>query len=260
PRSAPASLLTRRDRSAIVVDEWGPYDWRSPKLWPVDSSHAIPLRLRTLGPPGAWRVITRRGITLLSRSAGTMGDTVAVTPARDSAGDWELVLAYTGAATMSPGGIPRRAGTPYRFSYAHYEPVVGWVARALAWSDSSDVRGDSTVFARLLREPPLLVRELARLDFEWYRPQLAELPRERWALEATTTVTLPPGSYNLRTISDDGIRVWVDGVLVIDRWSQHESMLDEAPLRGGRHELRVRYFQLDGWSELRVEILRNGSS
>ncbi|HEV8149335.1 MAG TPA: NosD domain-containing protein, partial [Gemmatimonadales bacterium] len=204
PRSAPASLLTRRDRSAIVVDEWGPYDWRSPKLWPVDSSHAIPLRLRTLGPPGAWRVLTRRGITLLSRSEGTMGDTVAVTPARDSAGDWELVLAYTGAATMSPRGIPRRAGTPYRFSYAHYEPAAGWAARALAWSDSSDVRGDSTVFARLLREPPLLLRELARLDFEWYRPQLAELPRDRWALEATTTVTLPPGSYNLRTISDDG--------------------------------------------------------
>ncbi|MEK7402656.1 MAG: right-handed parallel beta-helix repeat-containing protein, partial [Gemmatimonadota bacterium] len=25
-------------RSTIVVDDWGPYDWKSPKLWPVDST------------------------------------------------------------------------------------------------------------------------------------------------------------------------------------------------------------------------------
>src|SRR2546426_163949 len=43
----PSSELARRDRAAIVVDEWGPYDWRTPKLWPVGDS-----RLATLGPPG----------------------------------------------------------------------------------------------------------------------------------------------------------------------------------------------------------------
>src|ERR1700694_4650738 len=44
--------LAGRPRSAIVVDEWGPYDYRSPKLWPVDSARGVPLRLRTLGPSG----------------------------------------------------------------------------------------------------------------------------------------------------------------------------------------------------------------
>src|SRR6266545_5652775 len=33
--TVPSSDLSRRDRSAIIVDEWGPYDWRSPKLWPL---------------------------------------------------------------------------------------------------------------------------------------------------------------------------------------------------------------------------------
>ncbi len=37
-------------RAAIIVDEWGPYDYRSPKLWPVDSARELPLRLRVLGP------------------------------------------------------------------------------------------------------------------------------------------------------------------------------------------------------------------
>jgi len=60
----------------------------------------------------------------------------------------------------------------------------------------------------------------------------------------------------LHTISDDAIRVWVDGVLTIDHWTPHESAVDFAPLAGGRHEIRVQYAQVDGWSELRVEVVR----
>jgi hypothetical protein len=67
---------------------------------------------------------------------------------------------------------------------------------------------------------------------------------------------LPPGEYTLRTISDDGIIVWVDGKLMIHNWQQHESAVDYAPLTGGHHELRVEYYQADGWYELRVDILK----
>jgi hypothetical protein len=77
-------------------------------------------------------------------------------------------------------------------------------------------------------------------------------------MEAATTVTLPPGQYTLRAISDDGVRVWVDGTLAIDRWTLHESALDHAPLTSGRHELRVQYFQVDGWVELRLDLVRGG--
>src|SRR5205823_10559737 len=34
---ATARPVARLPRSAIIVDEWGPYDWRTPKLWPLDS-------------------------------------------------------------------------------------------------------------------------------------------------------------------------------------------------------------------------------
>lgn len=257
PTASPGSPLTRQDRSVIVVDEWGPFDWRSPKLWPADSSRGFPLRLRTLGPSGAWRVLIQRGIATLFRSSGRIGDTLTLTPARDSAGDWELVLEYRGAATVSPAGTVHPAGTPYRFSYSHFEPTMAWSARFWSWNDSTDLRRDSTAFAAMARGSPLLGRELPRLDFEWYRPQLAELPRERWALEATSTVTLAPGAYQLRTISDDGIQVWVDGALVLDHWSPHESAVDSVELSGGRHDLRLRYYQVDGWTELRVEVARH---
>jgi hypothetical protein len=185
-----------------------------------------------------------------------MGDTVVVTVAPDPGTDWELVLEYRGAETVDPRGLMRRAGEAYRFSYGRFEPALLWSARFFAWNDSSDVRRDSLGFARAREGKPLLQRELPRLDFEWYRPRLSELPLERWALEAHGEVTLPEGTYQIRTISDDGIRLWVDGKLVIDRWSVHESAVDTAALSAGKHQLRVQYFQADGWTELRVEILR----
>jgi hypothetical protein len=39
-------------------------------------------------------------------------------------------------------------------------------------------------------------------------------------------------------------------------WAGHESAVAHAPLPAGRHQLRVQYYQADGWTELRVELLR----
>ena len=216
PLSVPSSPLSLRDRSAIVVDEWGPYDWQSPKLWPVGDA-----RLAALGPRGTWRVVTQRGIATLSRTSGRIGDTLTVTPHPDSVGDWQV--------TLESGST--------QFSYEHFEPRNEWSVRF-----SSDT----------VRRP------LPRLDFMWYRPPPAykDLPRDHWSLEAAGTVILSPGTYSLRTISDDAVRVWIDGTLAIDAWTPHESQVDYAPLSAGKHDLRVEYRQVDGWVELRVDIIR----
>ena len=109
---------------------------------------------------------------------------------------------------------------------------------------------------RALAGMPRLTRRETRLDYFWYRPTIRELPQTQWTMEASGAVELAAGAYTIRTISDDGIRVWVDGQLVIDRWTHHESTVDHAPLSGGRHDVRVQYFQADGWSELRLDFVR----
>ena len=221
--SPPSAEFAGRDRSAIIVDEWGPYDYREPKLWPAgDSTRAVPLRLVTLGPPGPWRVVARRGIQLWSRDSGHIGDHILVHPHPDSVGNWRL--------TLESGGR--------RFSYGRFEPTINWLVRF----------GDS-------------VRTVPRLDLMWYRPPRAYsfLPPRDWTLEAAGSVTLPEGTYSIRTISDDAVRVWVDGTLVIDAWTPHESRVDYAPLEAGEHGVRVEYRQVDGWVELRVEIIRGSS-
>src|SRR6267378_916228 len=223
----PSPPAAGRDRSAIIVDEWGPYDWMSPKLWPVDSTRAVPVRLATLGPGGTWRLVSTRGVATLSRAAGRIGDTIAVMPHRDSMGNWELTL-ESGAT---------------RFSYGRFEPRIDWSVRFSVDS------------------PPAPLRAVPRLDLMWYRPPAAYafLPQSSWSLTATGTVTLAPGTYSLRTISDDAVRVSIDGTLAIDASTPHESQVDYAPITAGEHKLRVEYRQVDGWVELRVDIVRGPS-
>jgi parallel beta-helix repeat protein len=245
-----------RPRSAIIVDEWGPYDYRSPKLWPVDSTRGIPFRLRTLGPPGKWRVASRRGVASLSSESGVIGDTIVVSPKADSLGDWGVTLEYIGAVTTSPRGVVLGARMPNEFSYSRFEPPIAWTTRFFTWNDStSDPRKAPDAMTLLTRGAPILTAQLPRLDYEGYRA-LPNLPRENFALEATGSVDLAPGEYTLRTLSDDGVRVWVDGTLVIDDWKPHETALDFTPITGGHHDLRVQYYQGDGWYELKLEIVR----
>lgn len=254
-REIPRRAAPRRHRSAIIVDDWGPYDYRFPKLWPADSTRAVPLALVVHGPPGRWQVAARRGVRALSAMAGRTGDTIRVTPHPDSSGDWRIDLEYRGARVVDARGDATAAGQAVRFSYGRFEPPVAWRVRAWAWADSLDPRAPDR-WERLTAAPPLFDRPWPRLDLMWFRPAVRELPQARWALEAAGTVTLPAGEYTLRTISDDGIRVWVDGRLVIDNWDLHGSEVDYAPLSGGRHDVRVRYFQVDGWTELRLDVLR----
>ena len=255
PDSSPSAQM---DRSAIVVDEWGPFDWRSPKLWPVDSSRALPLRLRTLGPAGRWKVISTRGVASTSPRTGDIGDTITVTPSATTRGDWTVVLEYVGDSTVSQRGMRRKAGVPVRFSFSRFEPVQRWDVRVYSTGDSATRDTTPPDTAAVRRRPPILTTTLPRLDWEWYRPTVPGIPLEHWLLEATTRVQLPAGQYTLQTISDDGIRVWVDGKLVIQRWNRHGSEIDTAVLTGGIHDLRVQFYQGDGWTELRLDIL-NGS-
>ena len=252
----PASTQSKSDRSAIIVDEWGPYDWRSPKLWPLDSTRAVPLRLAVHGPEGRWRVVGRRGIAAVSAMSGRMNDTIVVTPRADSLRDWQVTLEYRGVPTVTPRGAIVAQNTATRFSFGTFEPAQEWQVKFFAWGDSTDPRGKTGGFVALLRGAPVTTARASRLDYMWYRPTIAGVPQAKWALEATSAVTLSPGTYTLRTISDDAVRVWVDGKLAIDDWTPHESTVDAVPLAAGRHELRVEYYQVDGWTELRLDIVR----
>jgi parallel beta-helix repeat protein len=256
PHSARAAL----PRSAMVVDEWGPYEGRFPKLWPTDTARAE-VRLAVLGPAGSWRVARRDGVARVSAESGVTGDTLVVTPRAGSEGDWSIELGYEGEAVLSSRGTAHLAGAVVPFGFERFDPTGPWALRIYAWTDpAADPGDDPAAFERLTSGDPILERDEARLDYQWFTPHIDGMPPERWAAVATSTVELAEGEYSIRTISDDGIRVWVDDELALDAFEPHGSRVDYAPIGPGRHELLVEYVQIGGWMELRLDIVRGRPS
>jgi parallel beta-helix repeat protein len=255
PPEIPSSLRAELPRSSMVVDEWGPHDGRSPKLWPVDSTTAS-VRLRVLGPPGSWRVTDARGVERLSARAGRTGDTIVVVPATEALGDWAVEAEYTGGPTVSPRGTERPAGDPVAFGYERFDPFGAWDLRFHRWEPGTIELEQEEAVERLLAGEPFMTRTESRLDYQWFTPRIEGVPREGWAVEATSAVDLDPGAYSLRTITDGRVRVWIDGRLVIDRWEPHGAEVAYAPIAPGRHEVRVLYVQPAGWTEVRVDVVR----
>jgi len=245
----------RRGRDAIVVDEWGPYDWKSPKLWPAGRSDATPMTLRVLGPAGDWRTSSVRGATI-EPASGTVPGTIVVTPAKGSVVDYDVRLTYRGAVVTSPRGDSVAAGAAYTFGYSRFFAPIDWRVQYFAFDEASRPDRDSDAFSRITSGTPVKSDTRDRLDYLSGGAIVEGVPPDRVALTAEGDVELPAGHYVLRTISDDGIRVFVDGTRVIDRWTEHESALDTAPLSPGKHHLRVEYFELTGFAELRVEIVK----
>ena len=94
---------------------------------------------------------------------------------------------------------------------------------------------------------PALVREEATIDFDWKLgspgPQVrADNFSARW----TRTVKLEwSGNYRFYMTSDDGMRVWVDNILLIDQWLDRQDAWTTADiyLAEGNHTIKVEYYE-----------------
>jgi nitrous oxidase accessory protein NosD len=258
----------RRGRHTLIVDEWGPYDWKSPKLWPVlDSDGKLPFQrrpkaagvfdgpvsLNVHGPAGTWRLIRARGATVRP-AQGTVGDVLSVTPAAGSVIDYDITLSYVGGAVTSPRGAVTPAGRPYTFRYSRFFAPIDWRLRFFAYPEGLSLSKDPRPFATLLSGSPLKTVTADRIDYLSGGEIEPGVPRDRFAFVAEGTANLPPGDYRLQVISDDGVRVWVDGKLALDAWAPHESRVDSVQLSGGRRRLKVEYYEATGWAEIRLDI------
>lgn len=85
------------------------------------------------------------------------------------------------------------------------------------------------------------------VDFNWAGAPAEGLGRDYFSARWTGSVlTQETGDYTFVTTSDDGVRLWVDGKLVIDDWSNHAARDDSATIHlpaHSRHSVRMDYFQ-----------------
>lgn len=92
---------------------------------------------------------------------------------------------------------------------------------------------------------PLLVRDDAAIDFDWGKGSPAVgVPRDNFSVRWTQTIDFDPGTYLFKGQADGGIRVAVDGDLVIDEWhpSNGDTVYEQSVDLSGEHKLTVEYF------------------
>ncbi|MBI5879220.1 MAG: hypothetical protein HZB53_16350 [Chloroflexi bacterium] len=98
---------------------------------------------------------------------------------------------------------------------------------------------------------PVFQRDEADINNDWGAGSPdASVPVDTFSARWTRTVDLTPGIYRFTAVSDDGMRVSIDGIQVFNRWNDHAVTTDtfDYTLPAGHHQLVVEYYENVGFA------------
>ncbi len=260
PFLAPGTL---RGRRYILVDEWGPYDFQSPKLWP-----RLPVVTSTdgktqtqvfdiLGPVGKWQVKSSKGVTLSATRGQVPGQVTVTTDLENPSAITEIQLEFVGQQTVDYRGVVSPAGSRVPFGYRRTNVPIQWDVKHYAWQkDTSDPRTQAEAFAAILKGAPLAQFTTNRLEITAYGSPRAGVPDNYWATVARGVVQAAPGRYRLRVTTDDGCRVRLNGQEVITNAWKYQGPTEytaELVLKG-QDVIDIEHFEIDGYATLMVRL------
>jgi hypothetical protein len=99
----------------------------------------------------------------------------------------------------------------------------------------------------------LLTRSDAGVNFNWDDGAPADnLPSDEFSARWTRTVTLSEGTYRFYVHSDDGVRVWLNGELIIDEWYEATPTTHtvDRTLSTGAYTVQVDYYESAGTAQI----------
>lgn len=117
---------------------------------------------------------------------------------------------------------------------------------------------------RDLSGSPALVRQDSDIDFDWGNGSPGPgVPADNFSVRWTNTLRLDRGKYRFTTDTDDGVRLFINDRLVIDKWraQSRTKYAYETTLDGGDYTIRMEYFDDAGaaFARLRVEVQREAA-
>lgn len=103
---------------------------------------------------------------------------------------------------------------------------------------------------------PELTRTEEAIDHDWGDGSPgAGIGVNRFVARWTRTLNVAPGSYEFAATADDGVRLFIDGVAVIDKWIDQgpTTYRTTLPLDGGPHSFVMEYYESGGGAVARLE-------
>jgi hypothetical protein len=162
-------------------------------------------------------------------------------------------------------------GGPHSVVMEYYENFGGAVAR-LTYTQTGDLPAPQPYAAEywntpngggsptIPTTPPDLSRKDASINFDWGAgsPDPAIAP-DHFVARWTRTDVLSSGVYRFSGTSDDGIRVFVDGVQVLNQWQdQNAPFSADTVILSGTHTIQVDYFEDSGGAAISFNYTRIG--
>lgn len=102
---------------------------------------------------------------------------------------------------------------------------------------------------------PVYARRFEQLNFNWGKGSAgANVPADNWSARFTTGQQFAGGTYRFVARVDDGVRVYVDGQLIMNEWREqpYRTFVNDISLGAGQHYVTVEYMDVGGEAALQV--------
>jgi hypothetical protein len=103
----------------------------------------------------------------------------------------------------------------------------------------------------------------SRINYVWgYGSPNSQIRNYNFSARWTANQYFSGGRYRFCTRTDDGVRLYIDGVRVINRWQDQatRTYCTSRTLSRGHHHIRMEYYEHYGWARARLRWRRYGST
>lgn len=235
---------------ATGIARWYGVDtWTLARLNGIVNPNRIYVSQRLLIPVAGSSVMP--GTTYIVRA----GDTLTAIAARAGVSVWAIAQAnaiynlqhiYVGQRLVVPGAQPVPAP----------RPTTQPIPQSQAWRGEYYANATQT-------GAPCLVRYDGAINFRWGtgRPSTC-VGTDQFSVRWDRTIAFIGGLYRFKVRVDDGVRIYVDGSLVLDAWRTQPETAYQADvvLTSGAHTVTVVYYEDTGVSTIQFSFTRLGAA
>ncbi|MEH6891817.1 PA14 domain-containing protein [Bacillus sp. JJ864] len=149
-------------------------------------------------------------------------------------------------------------GSNIQFNIQPYSKAIQsntWIAE---YYNNKELKGDAIVLAG--KNPQ---NKIENIDFDWKDGSPStNIPNDNFSARYTKYDEFSQGDYTFEARADDGVRIYVDNMKVIDSWigSAGDTRKATVPMTAGTHKVVIEYLELSGNALIQAHYYKNKES